>query len=342
MEAIGKTRPEPGLTRFEAAMPTPGPGQVLIEVESASVCGTDYGLADWTEASAVWGSQLPLIMGHEYVGRIVEVGPGVTNRSIGQRVAGESHASCGKCKACQRDARHNCLNLWIPGVSHNGAFASHVAVPESACFPLDDRIGPEAVLFESAGVAIHAIQQAGDVSGRTCLITGAGPVGLFLISALRALGAGHIAVLEPNRLRRERAAGLGAEAFDIGQNDDLLAFCKENSDLRGADIGFEVSGSSAAYDTQFSALGLESTLISVGHTSKPVEVNISSDINLRVLTWKGVYGRRIWSSWELLQDLVLEGRMDLASFVEGEFHISDLPTSLDDIKALPGKVLVRP
>lgn len=342
MEAVGKTRPEPGLTRFDAQMPTPGPGQVLIEVESASVCGTDYGLADWTESAAVWGSQLPLIMGHEYCGRIIEVGPGVTTRSVGQRVAGESHASCGECTACQRDARHNCLNLWIPGVSHNGAFASHVAVPESACFPLDDRIGEEAVLFESAGVAIHAIQQAGDVTGRTCLITGAGPVGLFLVSALKAMGAGQIAVLEPNRLRRERAGSLGAATFDVHQNDDLVAFCKEQSAMNGADIGFEVSGAAPAYGTLFSALGLESTLVSVGHTSQPVQVNISRDVNLRVLNWKGVYGRRIWSSWELLQELVLDGRMDLASFLEGEFHISDLPTSLDEIKSLPGKVLVRP
>ncbi|WP_405149804.1 alcohol dehydrogenase catalytic domain-containing protein [Sphaerisporangium sp. NBC_01403] len=342
MEAVIKTGPHPGVEVADVPEPTPGPGEVLIEVESASVCGTDYTLADWTTGAAAWGSTFPLTMGHEYCGRVVALGEGVDTIGIGQRIAGESHVWCGSCPACLRDARHNCLNIMIPGVSRDGAFAPLLAVPVSACFPLADRIGPEAVLFESAGVAMHAIQRAGDVQDRTIVITGAGPVGLFLVAELKALGAGEVIVLEPNPARRERATALGAVTFSADQVTDLVEHSRSSGPLGGAEIGFEVSGAPSAYETIFAALGLESTLVSVGHSSSPIGVNISRDVNLRVINWKGVYGRRIWSSWEQLQDLVLSGRVDLASFIEGEVKVHELPGQLSAIRQLPGKVVVRP
>ncbi|MBA0053208.1 L-threonine 3-dehydrogenase [Streptomyces sp. AJS327] len=342
MEAVIKSGPHPGIEVADVPEPSPGPGEVLVEVESASVCGTDYTLADWAPGAANWGSPFPLTMGHEYCGTVVGVGEGVTAVRAGQRIAGESHVSCGDCAACRRDARHNCLHISIPGVNRDGAFAPRVAVPESACFALADGIGPEAVLFESAGVAMHAIEQAGNVEDRTVVITGAGPVGLFLIAELRALGVGEVLVLEPNAARRERAAAEGAVTYSAEQARDLVEHCRRAGALGGAEIGFEVSGAPPAYETVFEALGLESTLISVGHTSGPVPVNISRDVNLRVLNWKGVYGRRIWSSWEKLQDLVLSGQVDLASFLEGTVKVNELPDQLDAVRRLPGKVMVRP
>jgi threonine 3-dehydrogenase len=342
MDAVIKTGPYPGIEVADVPEPTPGPGEVLLEIESASVCGTDYGLVEWTAGAAAWGPSFPLTMGHEYCGRVVQVGEGVTAVAVGDRVAGESHVWCGTCAACRRDARHNCLNIFIPGVNRNGAFTSLLAVPETACFRLADAVGPEAVLFESAGVAMHAIQQAGDVRDRTVVITGAGPVGLFLVAELRALGAGEILVLEPNQARRERAAGLGATTFGGDQAADLVEHSKKIGALGGAEIGFEVSGARVAYETMFSALGLEASLVSIGHSTTPVPVNITRDVNLRVINWKGVYGRRIWSSWEQLQDLVLSGRLDLASFIEGEVKVTDLPEQMAAIRQLPGKVMVRP
>ncbi|SCL21770.1 threonine 3-dehydrogenase [Micromonospora pallida] len=342
MEAVIKTGPYPGIEVADVPEPTPGPGEVLIEVEAASVCGTDYTLADWTAGAAAWGPSFPLTMGHEYCGRVVAVGEGVQAVTVGQRIAGESHVWCGTCEACRRDARHNCLNISIPGVSRNGAFAPLLAVPETACFPLADEIGPEAVLFESAGVAMHAIQQAGDVAGRSIAITGAGPVGLFLIAELRALGAGEVLVLEPNPARRERAAALGATTFTGEQAAELAEHARRIGPLGGVEIGFEVSGAPAAYEAMFGTLGLEGTLVSVGHSSTPVGVHITRDVNLRVINWKGVYGRRIWSSWERLQELVLSGRVDLAPFIEGELKVAELPERMADIRQLPGKVVVRP
>ncbi|MER6177242.1 alcohol dehydrogenase catalytic domain-containing protein [Streptosporangium sp. NPDC001681] len=342
MEAVIKTGPQPGIEVADVPEPTAAAGEVLIEVESASVCGTDYTLADWTPGAAAWGSDFPLIMGHEYCGRVVALGEGVTTIGVGQRIAGESHVWCGSCPACRRDARHNCLNITIPGVNRDGAFTSLLAVPVSACFPLADQVGPEAVLFESAGVAMHAIQQAGEVQDRTVVITGAGPVGLFLVAELRALGAGEVIVLEPNQARRDRAAALGAVTFGADQVTDFVEHSRRSGPLGGAEIGFEVSGAPSAYEAMFSALGLESTLVSVGHSSSLVGVNISRDVNLRVINWKGVYGRRIWSSWEQLQDLVLSGRVDLGSFIEGEIKVNELPDQLGAIRQLPGKVIVRP
>lgn len=342
MEAVVKPAPRPGIEVTDVPEPVAGPGQVLIAVESASVCGTDYGLVEWNAGAAAWDPQLPLVMGHEYCGEVVAVGEGVSRVKPGDRIAGESHVSCGSCAACLRDARHNCLEITIPGVNRNGAFAPLAAVPESACFVLADGIGKEAVLFESAGVGVHAVQQAGDVAGRTVLVTGAGPVGLFIIATLRALGAGEIVVLEPNAARRARAEAEGASCFSPDQAADLIDHCRRIGPMRGVEIGFEVSGAPSAYETMFAALGLDSTLVSVGHSSSPVGVQITRDVNLRVITWKGVYGRRIWSSWYMLQNLVTSGRLDLASFLEGEVSLTELPDRLADIRQLPGKVLVRP
>jgi threonine dehydrogenase-like Zn-dependent dehydrogenase len=128
------------------------------------------------------------------------------------------------------------------------------------------------VLFESAGVAMHAIQQAGDITGKSVLVTGTGPVGLFLISILRALGAGQILALEPNKQRREPASAEGAVTFGADDTEDLLAACRMAGPLRGVEVAFEVSGAAPAYRTAFAGLGLEGTLVSVGHSSNPVPV----------------------------------------------------------------------
>lgn len=342
MKAVVKAGPVPGIEVAEVQAPEPKPGEVLIKVESASVCGTDYGIVAWHPSAAIWNPAFPFTMGHEYCGEIVALGDGVEGLKVGDRIAGESHVSCGQCAACKLDRRHNCLNMIIPGVNRNGAFAELLAVPASACFVLPEGVGREAVLFEAAGVAIHAIQQAGDVAGRTAVVTGAGPVGLFLIAALNALGAERVAVLEPSESRRRRAEAEGATGFAADQVDDLVAFVRETGSIRGADIGFEVSGAPVAYQTQFQALGLESTLVSVGHPATEVSVNVAKEVNLRVINWKGVFGRRIWSSWDLLSELVTSGKLNLASFIEEEVSAYDLPEQIWDLKELPGKVLVRP
>lgn len=197
-------------------------------------------------------------------------------------------------------------------------------------------------LYEAAGVAAHATQRAGDVTGATVAVTGAGPVGLFLVAQLAAAGAGNIAVFEPEPTRRARAAQLGATAFGPEESEAFLEFVRAHGKVAGADLAFDVSGAPPAYGLLFQALGKDSRLVSIGHMSTPLPVNISKDLNLRVLDWKGTFGRHIWSSWDIVDSLVRSGKLDLASFVVEELSLDDLPGRLDEIGRLPGKVLVRP
>lgn len=343
MRAIMKTGPYPGVELGEVDEPRPGPGEVLLQVEAASVCGTDIGLARWTQGAQDFHPTLPLVLGHECSGTIVELGEGVTRLAVGERVAIESHYYCGTCAACVAGARHNCLEMRIPGITAPGAFAPFMAAPASACFRLRDAVDAvSGALYEPAGVAAHALEQAGPVEGKTIAITGAGPVGLFLLGFLRAAGAGPVALVEPSPERRRRAVELGATVFDTDDLPAFVAFCRDHGAIAGADIGFEVSGSVRAYPGLFEALGRDATLVSVGHTSEPLSVDVSKDVNKRVIVWKGVFGRRIWSSWEYLDGLVADGRLDLTSFVELELDLASLPERLEEIATLPGKAIVRP
>jgi threonine 3-dehydrogenase len=344
MKAVIKADPSPGAVLAEVDKPSPGLGEVLIKVAAASVCGTDLDLAyNWETASSTWGSPLPLILGHECSGYVAETGSEVSGVNVGDLVVVETHIFCGDCAACLADAKHNCLNMAIPGVSRDGVFAEFVVVPARACYVVKEGVEPEvAVLYEAAGVAVHATQRAGDIAGKTVALTGAGPVGLFLIATLRALGAEHVVVMEPNDARRERASELGAATFRAEEADEFVTYCQKYGKIDGADVAFDVSGAIPAYDLLFRALGKESTLVSVGHTTKPLSVNISRDLNVRVITWKGTFGRHIWSSWDIVDGLVRSGQLNLNDFIVEEIQLDDLPTRLTDVASLPGKVIVRP
>lgn len=343
MRAIVKPAPASGIELQEVDEPHPDATEVLLRIEAASVCGTDLGLAHWTRSAQDFEPNLPLILGHECAGIIVGLGGTDHNWSIGQRVAVESHFFCGRCAACTAGAAHNCLRMRIPGITAPGAFAEYMTAPASACFALREGVEPAVgALYEPAGVAAHALEQAGDVRDKMVVITGAGPVGLFLIDLLRAAGAGPIAVVEPGLERRGRAERLQAKGFDTGDIEDLIAYCREHGTVAGADIAFEASGAVRAYTTIFEVLGRDGTLVSVGHPSRPLEIDVSRDINKRAITWKGVFGRRIWSSWEYLDELVTSGRIDLVSHVELELGLEELPDRLDEVASLPGKAIVRP
>ncbi|WP_353988613.1 zinc-dependent alcohol dehydrogenase [Ruicaihuangia caeni] len=342
MFAITKTDPSPGVSTGDVPKPTAGPGEVVIKVAASSICGTDLGLAfDWPRHSATWGSPLPMVLGHECSGFVVDAADDV-DIPEGQLVVVETHIFCGECVACRNDAAHNCLNMQIPGVSRDGIWAEYAVIPERALYRVAPGVSPEhAALYEAAGVAMHATQRAGDVAGKVVAVSGAGPVGLFLIAMLKAQGAGDVLVLEPGESRRTMAEQLGATAFDLGEKDDFIALARERGVIAGADLAFEVSGAPSAYETLFDTLGKESTLVSIGHTSQPIPVNISRDVNLRVINWKGTFGRHIWSSWDRVDELVRSGKLDLQQFVGLEARLDEIPTILGDASSVPGKVVVQ-
>lgn len=343
MFAISKTDTLPGVTAGEAPEPQLRPGMAKIRIIASSVCGTDLGLIyDWERHSATWNSPLPMVLGHECSAEVVDVADDVVGLEKGQVVVVETHMFCGNCLACRNGAEHNCLNMQIPGVSQDGIWSEYAVLPANALYQVQPGIDPaQASLLEAAGVAMHAAQRAQDIAGKTVAVTGAGPVALFLIAILKSKGAANILVSEPSEARRRKASALGAVAFSPAEQDQFLQACRDFGTIAGADVGFEVSGALPAYETMFNALGKESTLVSIGHTSQPIPVNISRDVNLRVINWKGTFGRHLWSSWEEADALVRSGVLDLSEFIGHTVQLEELPAFLPNVAEVPGKVLVQ-
>lgn len=343
MYALQKTTPHPGMSVEDIPRPKPDRGEVIIEVLASSVCGTDLELVfNWEKASKTWGSPLPLTLGHECVGRVVEATDELGESLLGRRVAVETHFFCDECSACLRDNRHNCLNMSIPGVSRNGIYAEFAAVPATACYPVPDALDDSnAALLEAAGVAMHGIQRAGDVADKAVLVTGAGPIALFLVELLNIHGAAKIVVSEPDSTRRSAATAHGATSYSPQQKEELIDIGHRMGRTAGFDVAFEASGSPRAYELAFQALGKDSTLVSIGHTTQPVSVNISRDVNLRVIDWKGTFGRHIWSSWDAVVRLTDTGELDLNSFIAQKLALHELPDAFGDVGKLPGKAVVN-
>ena len=253
MRAIRKRDSAPGLVLDEVPVPTPGPDEVLVRIEAASICGTDLHIRRWDE----WSSERvkpPLTLGHELCGTVVEVGSAVRDVAEGDYVSAESHVTCGACFHCRTGKAHMCESTQILGVDRDGGFAEYVAVPASVVWRNDrSKIPPEiACLQEPFGNAVFATSTQ-DLAGRAVAVLGCGPVGLFTIAIARAFGAGRLLASDHVPFRLELAKKLGAEAVvDFADVDDVPAWFVEQNEGVGMGVVFEMSGALQAIQDAFS------------------------------------------------------------------------------------------
>lgn len=343
MRALVKDAPGPGATATTLPDPIPRATDVLLRVEAASVCGTDREVYEWTTSAQAFGLSFPRVLGHEGVGTVLEVGRDVTSVRPGDRVALESHVACGACFPCRCGDGHDCAALDILGMHLDGVFAERVAVPESICVPVPESIPTEVgALLEPAGVAWHAIQRSSLLgAGGTVLVSGAGPVGLVIAQLSVLLGATTVVVVEPNPFRRSRAASLGVTA--LSPDDDVVAVCREATGRRGGvDVAFEASAASTAFATVFDAVRREGTVVTIGHPDAPVGIDVAAWINKKGVTWRGVFGRRLWDTWEALVPLVSSGRLDLSWLITHRLALAQLDEAVALLAGEASKVLLVP
>ncbi len=345
MRAVVKTSPGPGAELIDKMEnPRPGDGEVVIAVAAASVCGTDAHLYEWSKSAQDFHPRLPLVMGHECSGTVTDVGPGVSRVSPGDRVAIETHLYCGHCFECRTGSAHNCRDLRLLGLTTDGVFAEQVRVPESACFILPSTVSEDtASLFEPAGVSVHALQRAGSVAGARVLVSGCGPVGLVVVQLCLLFGASTVIATEPNPFRRRLAEKLGAIAVDPLQasaEEEMAAHAGDRSG--GVQVAFETSGAAAAYPLIWHSLARESTLVTVGHPGAEISVDIARFVNKRGITVKGIFGRRIWDTWEQLLALVESGRLDLSWIITHRFELEDFKDAISLLSQDAAKVIIYP
>lgn len=346
MRAILKARAEPGV-EFTREQPEPeiGPGDVLVKVAATSICGTDAHLYAWDKSAQAFDPALPLVIGHECAGTIVRVGANVTSLREGQRVAAESHIFCGACYMCRTGNAHNCYEMKLLGVTWPGAFAEYVPLPAQVCFPLPDDLPLElGALFEPSGVAVHAIQRAGNLDGCSVLITGAGPIGLTLIQLAFVMGATSVVALEPNPFRRKLAQARGARALDpLAPGFDLDGIVRKDYARHGGfDVGFEISAAPGTLETLLRAVRREASIVCVGLPNEPIPIDIAAFISKKMIVLKGTFGRRIWDTWETLLAMVQSGRLDLSGMITHRLGLEEFDRGIQLLKGDSAKVIISP
>jgi threonine 3-dehydrogenase len=344
MKAIVKNSAEIGLMYTEVLKPVPKPNEVLIEVEAASICGTDIHYYKWDQNARDFAEkfnvQFPFIIGHEFSGTIVALGSAVTTRTIGQRVAIETHIPCGTCFQCENDEAHNCANMSVYGTSCNGCFAMYAVADEKIAFVLPDEVSfEEGALLEPGGVAMRAVEEAEIMPGDTVVINGCGPIGLMAIQIAYAAGAARVIAFDMDEYRLNMAREFGAAAFNITKDNAVEKVRELTKPRGGADVVIELSGSVKAYDTIFDMIRLEGRIVTVGHPGGPVSVNVTKSINLKGTRIKGIFGRRIWSTWHHLTSLMASGKVDLLKVVTHRFAFVEYEEAFQQISRGAGKIL---
>lgn len=347
MLAIVKEGPYPGITCMDVEKPRPKANEVLVQVYASAICGTDLGLYRWNAGGQGFAQKFnvhwPLTLGHEFSGVITEVGSDVKDRYVGQRVSLETHLPCGKCFNCLNDMPHNCMDMGAYGTSCNGSFAEYAIGPANVIFPLPDEISfEEGSLLEPGGVAMRAVDEAAVLPGETVVVNGCGPIGLLTILVLKAGNAARVIATDLDEYRLKMAESFGAIPINIKKQDAVSEIQDLTKARGGADVVIETSGAPSAYESIFHFLRLEGRLVTVGHPGGVVPIHWMEDINLRGLSIKGIFGRRIWRTWYQLTSLMAAKRINLLDVVTHRFQLSQAEEAFEQANKGAGKILLLP
>ncbi|MBV8490669.1 MAG: L-threonine 3-dehydrogenase [Candidatus Eremiobacteraeota bacterium] len=314
MKALSKTAPGPGFELGDVPVPSIGPTDVLIHVEKAGVCGTDYHIYSWDK----WAQarvKPPLVIGHEFMGTVAEVGSAVRSVRAGDRVSAEGHIADLTCVLCRTGQAHICERVEIIGVDRDGSFAEYIAMPEYNVWKLDPAIPDEyAAIFDPLGNAVHTVMSAG-VSTKSVVITGVGSIGLMAIPVARAAGAASVYAVDVNPAKLELAKRLGADATFSAKDAGLVDEIKARTNGDGVDVLLEMSGSGGAIDTGLQMVRNGGTAALLGIPSDNISINLAERIIFKGLTVLGINGRRMFETWYQTQALVKSGRVDLRPII---------------------------
>jgi threonine 3-dehydrogenase len=305
MHALVKHHAAPGIQLQDIERPKPGPNDVLIRVKRTAICGTDMHIYNW-DAWAQKTIPVPMAVGHEYCGEVVEVGGEVNGFAPGDRVSGEGHITCGYCRNCRAGRRHLCRNTLGVGVNRPGCFAEYLVIPAFNAFKLPDAIDDDiAAILDPLGNAVHTAL-AFDVVGEDVLITGAGPIGIMAAAVVRFIGARNVVITDVNDYRLALARKVGATLALNVTRDSLDDAMKQLGMREGFDVGLEMSGNAAALRDMLRTLHHGGSVAMLG--LPPTEVAIDwNDVILKGLTIKGIYGRQMFETWYKMAALLQSG-----------------------------------
>ncbi|MEP1206542.1 MAG: L-threonine 3-dehydrogenase [Rhizobiaceae bacterium] len=328
MKALVKSKPEPGLWMEHVDVPEPEADEVLIRVKKSAICGTDFHIWKWDEWSAKT-VPVPMVVGHEFCGEIVDTGSAARKFQVGQRVSGEGHIVCGICRNCRAGRGHLCRNTLGVGVNRPGSFAEYLCIPEGNVVPIPDDIPDEiAAIFDPLGNAVHTALSF-DLVGEDVLVTGAGPIGIMGALVAQRVGARKVVITDLSPFRMNLARKLGVQHVVNAAEQDLGDVMGEIGMTEGFDVGLEMSGAAPAMRDMIDKMnnGGKIALLGIAPTEFAVDWN---QIIFKMLHVKGIYGREIFETWYKMIALVQSG-LDLTDLITHRIHIDDFQQGFDAI-----------
>ncbi len=332
MKALIKKHSGEGLWLEDIPKPEVGLSDVLIKVDRTGICGTDLHIYKWDD----WASKTvptPMVIGHEFVGEIVEAGENVRDFRIGEIVSGEGHVVCGHCRNCMAGRRHLCNDTAGIGVTRPGAFAEYIALPQTNVWAHKPEINRNvASIFDPFGNATHSALSF-PVLGEDVLITGAGPIGIMSAAIARHAGARHVVITDVNQYRLDLAKKMGVTCAVNIKKEKLANVQQELGMEEGFDVGLEMSGNPDAFNDMLVNMchGGKIAMLGIPKNDMAIDWNI---VVFNMLTIKGIYGREMYETWYKMT-VMLESGLDIAPVITHRFDYEDYEKGFD--KALSGK-----
>lgn len=339
MDALVKRESGKGLELMQVPVPEPGIGEVLIKIHKTAICGTDVHIYNWD----AWSQQHikpPMVVGHEYVGEIAKLGPGVNDYHVGQLVSGEGHIVCGHCRNCRAGNGHWCKFTKGVGVDRDGAFAQYICIPETNVIAIAKHISEDIIsFFDAYGNATHTATMF-DVVGEDVLITGAGPIGMMAVGICKQNGARRVIVTDVNDYRLAIAKKMGASQTVNLKYQNLEDAMKNQDMVEGFDVGLEMSGNGAALNQLLKSMrnGGKVALLGIAGPGTVIDWN---DIIFKGLTIQGIYGRKMYETWYKMIAMI-EAGLDLNPIITHRFHYTDYEKGFAAMNSgMSGKVILN-
>jgi threonine 3-dehydrogenase len=338
MKALVKRKPETGLWLEDVPLPEIGINDVLIEVLRTGICGTDVHIYNWDD----WAQNtipVPLVVGHEFVGRIVETGSNVKDFHVGDLVSGEGHVVCGRCRNCMAGRRHLCMETLGIGVNRPGAYAEYISLPMTNVWHHDPAIPLDvAAIFDPLGNAVHTALTF-PVLGEDVLITGAGPIGIMAAAVARHAGARYVVITDVNPYRLELARKVKPTlALDV-RSQGIGAAQKQLGMKEGFDVGLEMSGNPAAFRDMLANMCHGGKIAMLGIPAGEIAINWSTVI-FNMITIKGIYGREMYETWYKMTVMIQSG-LDIDPVITHRLHYTEFEKGFAAMRSTnSGKVIL--
>jgi len=338
MKALVKAKRDIGLELQDVPFPQIGINDCLIRVEKTGICGTDLHIYNW-DAWAQKTIPVPMVVGHEFVGEIVEVGSNVTDFFPGEIVSGEGHVVCGRCRNCLAGRRHLCKDTQGVGVNRTGAFAEYIALPMTNVWHHHPEIDRDiASIFDPLGNAVHTALSF-DCLGEDILITGAGPIGLMAAAVVRHAGARHVVISDVNPFRLELAKKMGVTLAVDARHQSMAEVQEELGMREGFDVGLEMSGAPSALRTMLANMCHGGKIAMLGIPSEQIAIDWNLVV-FNMLTIRGIYGREMYETWYKMS-VLLDSGLDISPVITHRFHYSEFEKGFEAMqKGLSGKVIL--